>query len=260
MFFIFFVSSIFSKFTLIKLVLLGKQKNILISGNNGVLIYYIVNGQGRVRRMPKKVRRTKATKKSAGHFSKAVRLSAAIRGGLGSLLPESKGRDMINRVNIACNQWMHDPGAELSIPKGEIPYLYQLQFNEKIELTARFKLPLVVDWTIPGMATLQLPQLNPKQHISAPFGTVTIHMRVGITGCTVKEWEGTDGCFVLLDIPYSNEFLPEQSLQLPCASGPGHIWLMAVAITYTVARKGRTRLLRQQQWMPAGVIGTKIQQ
>jgi len=237
---------------------MGKQRKNLISGNDGRVIYYIVNGEGRTRSMPKEVRRSKATQKSAGHFAKAVRLSAAIRGGLASLLPESKGRDMINRVNNACNQWMHDPNADLSIPEGELPYLYQLQFNAKTALTARCKFPLVVDWTTPGVATLVLPQMKPVQHFSAPAGTTTVHMRVGITGCTVKKWEETEGYLAALDIPYTNGLIPVQSIQLPYTPGPGHIWLVAVALTYTVMIKGRQRRLKQQRWMPAGVVSARL--
>jgi hypothetical protein len=237
---------------------LGKQKNIRISGKRGKVIYYVVNGEGRTRSMPKKVRRTKSTKKSARHFGKAVRLSAAIRNGLASLLPELKGRAIVNGTNNACNRWMHAPKDGHSIPEGELPYLYQLQFNAKIALMERFKSPLQVDWATPGIATLILPPINPVQNISAPAGTAMVHLRVAITGCTIKDWMQTDSFSASMDIPYTDAPVPAHSFQLPYATTPGGIFLVAVALTYTVLKDGKSRRLQQQPWMPAGVVSTRL--
>lgn len=237
---------------------MGKQKNTRISGTIGNVIYYVVNGKGLNRSKPKKVKRSKATKKSAKHFAKAIRLSAAIRSGLASLLPESKGRTLINSINNACNKWMHAPEDRHFLPEGELPYLYQLQFNDKIALSERFKSPLQVDWATPGIATLMLPLINPIQNISAPAGTTMVHFRVGLTGCTVKDWMKTDSFFASVDIPYNDTLIPAQSFQLPYAAAADSIILVAVALNYTVVKDGKSRCLQQQPWMPAAVVSTRL--
>lgn len=237
---------------------MGKQKNILVSGTVGKVIHYIVNGQGRTRSKPKKVKRTKATKKSAKHFAKAIRLSAAIRSGLAALLPESKGRTLINGTNNACNKWMHAPKDGHGIPEGELPYLYQLQFNDKIALNARLKFPLQVDWSTPGIATLTLPSITPVQNISAPAGTTIAHFRVGLTGCTVKDWMETGSFFASMNIPFNGTPIPAQTFQLPYAATADSIFLVAAALTYTVVKDGKSRCLQQQPWMPAAIVSTRL--
>jgi hypothetical protein len=153
---------------------------------------------------------------------------------------------------------MHAPQDGHGIPEGELPYLYQLQFNDKIALAERFKSPLQVDWSTPGIATLMLPPVNPVQNISAPAGTTMVHLRVGLTGCTVKDWMETDSFFASVDIPYTDTSTPAQSFQLPYAAPADSIILVAVALTYTVVKNGKSRCLQQQPWMPAAIVSTRL--
>ena len=238
---------------------MGKQRNIRIRGKKGKLIFYIVNGEGRVRSAPKKVKRSAATKISAKDFGKAVRISAAVRDGLVPLLlPLSKGRGLINRVNKVCNDWLHRPAQCVDATEGEQPWLYGYQFNPKAGVSQRFVVPLQVDWSEPGVAVLSMPEIDPRRDIRAPANTVLVQCKVGITGCVIKKGWNTGSHVAVIDIPYTNTPVPAQRLRLPYETGKGRLTVVAVALEYRLSGKKRMYGSRQDAWLPAGIIATQV--
>jgi hypothetical protein len=238
---------------------LGKQKNILLSGNDGKTVYYIVNGEGRTRSMAEEVERSDATIVSANDFGKAVRLSAALRAGLAPLLPVLKGRAMINRVNNICNKWIHHPSLGPLVPQGEQPYLYQFQFNDKTTLAERLRVPLQMNWSEAGVAVLAIPAIDPLRHISAPNGTSLVHCKVGITSCFIANGWKIGSHSLSLDIPYKDVPFPAQQLRLPYTGGPGSLTIVAMALTYALPPDKRLYEERLQAWMPAGIVATRVE-
>jgi hypothetical protein len=227
-------------------------------GRIGNVIVYDFRGQACCRAMPGRVRQTKATKESAKVFGIAARVAKRLRWGLKDFPAYSGDHRVRYRIDNAVLQWIRagKPGSsETSRKEPAWQRLIQLQFNPRIELHARVRLPITVDWSNPKMAMLQMPAIDTQTDMRAPAHTKTLHWRVAITGTTIDKPYPTH-CFQFqFDTPFTPGTIPAQQVPLECSIVPDSLTIVAVSLCFSVQTKHYLKMRQEEPWTPAAIVG-----
>jgi hypothetical protein len=239
---------------------MARFTKIFATGKIGPVIFYEYRGKPVARSMPLRVRQTKATKESAKLFGRASSLSARLRSGLHDVLIDPMDKKMMYDLNRALLEWLQEPVTTNNdgIITG-VPFLHDFNFTEAYGFSSRIKVPLQIDWTIPGKAVLTIPSLVPfKKDIVAPAHTQRVRLIITITGCEVVKKEITDHIPVWytaeVNIPYNTDTIPTQQIELPFTFLPGSLYIVAAALRYTVPKKRGVAEVEDPRWLPAGIV------
>ncbi len=228
---------------------MARQVNLYYRGRQGNLIYYKWKDIPCIRTVPARVRQTHATRLSAATFGVAVRCAKNIRQALEPLLPDSKDRNLINRLNTALYKWLQQAPADVTGNYAPIPALTGFSFNEHRSLSDRLKLSLHMDRQA-GAVRITIPAINPVQHIVAPAGTLSVTLMLTALTCHVQTGTTIPVMTAPLTMSYTNTLLLAQMFTLPLTVEPGSISLVAARLRYHHAAGE----INKMEWMPAGII------
>ncbi|HVY76775.1 MAG TPA: hypothetical protein VG890_18235 [Puia sp.] len=236
---------------------MAKTGAIPLKGKISNLIFYEFWGIPCVRTTPSKVRQTKSTKANAKLFGVAVSMSAALREGLVSFLPEDKGRKIMYRLNNALLQWLkyYEPDAKgLSVDLREIN---ELQFNEACSLSLRLGARVKADWSNPDRVIIQIPALIPTEAIAAPAHTGSVIWHIAVTGCTQgNNARLTKRAAADFELPYTSDKLPTRQIELPFKLNPGELAIAAISLQYRIAKGSGSSIVSNPKWLPSGIVAS----
>jgi hypothetical protein len=236
---------------------MASQKNNVLSGMVGNVIFYEFRGVQCIRVRPARVKQSKATKISAGQFGQASRISRLLRSGFHELLADTKEKNMMYRLNKVLLQWLRN-GNPANSAQG-FSFIDQFQFNEKTSLAEKLKLPLTLDWEQPGKIIVNIPKLLPSRDIAAPAGTGTVQWQIAAVSCTIADRSELAGYSVrTIDITYNDNLVPANKIELPIVLKAGHLTVVSLALKYKVVKNGNSILVNDARWLPVGIIGTKF--
>jgi len=229
---------------------MAKITKIFISGKIGNVVSYERGGKAFLRVLPEEVRQSKATKRSAKNFGKAMRIAKFLRWEIADLFPQGEGRYAEYKLNNAVAQWL--PGRN-SNDDDEAPALFSLPLCKKGLLSQRLKKPVTVDWTVDGVVILLIPALNLLTDIAAPVHTKLLHWTISVAGSSISHPVNTDTHTVEFDMDYTDTPLPAEQIALPFSIKPGSINLLGVSIRYMALEKNRLKRITKPGWMPAAI-------
>ena len=237
---------------------MASQKNNHLSGLLGNVIFYEFRGKQCARSRPGRVKQSEAAKISSEQFGRASKISAKLRSGFHELLPDTKNKNMMYRLNKVLFQWLRN-GDPVDSAQG-FSFIDQFQFNEKTSLTEKLKLPLTIDWDEPGRIIVNIPKLLPSRDIAAPAGTETVQWQIAAVSCKIFDHNKFEGDYAVrtIDIIYNEEPVPANKIELPFILKPGLLTVVGLAMKYKVAAKGTSVPVNDERWLPAGIIGTKF--
>ena len=234
---------------------MARKEKGFMRGSVANIIFYEREGKECMRSKPTRVRQTRATRKSAGQFGKAAQISRVLREGLSPILYNSKERGLMHRLNNALLQWLLDNGAGKIKSSTHLPFINGFQLYQETPLESRFKVPLSVNWDGQNLVTLDIPALIPVKHISAPAGTKTVRLEIGITDCALKDFTSSGNHITVIEIPYNSVKIPAQQVKLPFTRKPGRIALVALALKNGPKSKWGLPGKFNEKWEPAGIVG-----
>jgi hypothetical protein len=229
---------------------LAIQHNINLKGKLANIIMYERDGKYYARTAPARVRQTKATRKSAGEFGEASRISAGLRLGLGNALDgaanTNKLRNRLLPALIQLGRTKKTPGQNI-----DIPGLVGHQFNADISINDRFKKKPLIEWR-PDQITLTFPLIKPAKEISAPARTGSVVFEIAATSFPLSDPRQTAGTHITqFIIDHTAESIASRQIQIPFGVKPGELAVVMLSITYEVKNK----LVQDTKWRPAGIIG-----
>jgi hypothetical protein len=225
---------------------MGRKNRLSFTVNN--VIFYECQAELRARSKPGKVRQTKATKRSAGHFGEAVFISKCLRDGLYQLLRGQKQNEIMLRLNNALFKWIL---AGKSIH--DIGEIRDFQFNTKTGIRERLKWPLQVNWTASHMQ-IPIPAIIPSEKIVAAAYTREVEWKVVVTGCHLKTGHITYSPVITLTIPYQDVELPAQEITIPFVAEPGSINIVVASMRSLVLLRGELREHKNLRWQPMDIV------
>ncbi len=230
---------------------MAKQEKIILSGKIRNLVFYVRNGVPCVRTIATNMKQTRATKRSAGEFGKAVQIAKALRQGLYPVLPDPKDRKMMHRLDNAILQWIRN-GRE---KKASLRMIEEVELYEGYTLQQRLKFPFAINWNSTGNILIQIPSIDMRAQVVAPAHTTAIKLRIAVTGCKLKDYSNTGMHFVDLQWLYTGA-MAAQSISLPFAIQQNTLTVVAARMIYIAEGKKGRREVQVKRWLPAGVIGT----
>jgi len=234
---------------------MAKPTQIFLSGKIENLIYYEFRGKPCARTVPTRVRQSKATKASAKLFGMAVSMSAALRQGLGTVLPRKDVYKNMYRLNTALLQWLKEERSKNPLPSNELSALHGLSFNEDCSLFSYLRKAVTVDWSKPGRAVVRIPALTPAKDIAAPSKTQKLIWKIAAASCDVDSPSAVgEQAFAEVEMSYDNVPVGARSLELPFSLGRGDLAVVVSSLQYRVAKSGRTALVTNSKWTPVDIV------
>ena len=242
---------------------MARQKRIILSGRIANLIFYEYKGIPCARTVPEKVRQTKATKASALQFGLITRISKDLRASLYGFVPNSKDLAFMHKVNSQVRDWLNNRKGKKARKNAGLPLVNWIEYNEDSLLENRCPLKLEMDWSVEGKVRITIPAVNPRQQLSAPQGTHTIHYRFALGGCEVAKEKPVKQKMVQVELPYRNEIIPAQTVTLPANFNSDTLAILAMDINYEKAQKAKEvsiisqrLMIADKAWTPCAVIGS----
>jgi len=231
------------------------NKNNSLSGIVGPVVVYKLNGQDIMRARPRRFKQTKATRAAAKQFGLASTISAKLRQQIYKSLEGITQQSMRYRFNKAIQEWLRNgkPGRGSAI--GFSP-LEQFQFNEKTSLGEKLKAQVSIDWTRAGKVILNIPVMVPIRDIAAPPTTESIQWILEVSSISLDSPGSTRNDRIDLDIKYTDKSLNAQTHERRFPLKPGELTIVVLALKYTVNKNGDKKILNDEKWLPAGVIGS----
>ena len=222
----------------------------LLSGRIGNLIFYERNGKTCIRSRAKRVRQTKATKSSAALFGKVATINKALRSGLDKILPESKERAIMLRLNQQLLPLLKH--TELKGFSETLPEIDQFQFNEATDITARLNIPFNVDWKKKQAIQLNFSHANLFKAIKSPKGTIAIYLELAIAGCKTADATSTANYFTSVKLTAGAP--GPATIELPCQLQTGCITIVVAALKYEILKNRIPSIITNKKWLPVGII------
>jgi len=228
---------------------MAKQTKLRFSGSTDAATYYERLGEFYIRSRPKKVRQTKATKKSAGNFGLANRLSGKLREGLKPAIPNPTDRQLMYRFTDALYQWLLQNGGNPAA--GKITALQQFNFNAATGIAERWKIPIEVS-QVPGEnITVNFPAFVPTDVISAAAHTQAVECTITAAAVSLKNPVLTGSSTLKITIPYTSSAVPAKTLTLPVIGSSGIVLVTALRLQYLLPA---AKDCKRPAFMPATVI------
>lgn len=233
---------------------MAKQRNGYFKGTRGNASYYERLGGYYIRSKPTKVKQTRATKASAGKFGKANSLSGSLRKSLTPVLPYPSDRDLMYRFTDALYHWLllHRSLRSLS-PSVDLPFVNGLQLNAHTSIGQRWKVPVSVHQPAANSINVHLPAFIPAQSIAAPAHTVAVTCIISAAG-SMLNGTSTGSCTIAIEIPYNDQPIPAQVINLAVATPAGAVLVTAVALRY---RLKNGKYCSRPSFLPASVMDAR---
>jgi len=237
---------------------MSKPTQIFLSGKVDKLIFYEFDGKPCSRRMPEKVRQTKATKGSAKLFGMAVSMSAVLRKDLANILPGKAIRKNMYVLNAALVNWLKEEKSKTPTASDPLMSLHGLPFNENRSLHSCLKFSLDIIWSRNGNSVVRIPAITPSIDIKAPPKTKSIIWKIALASCTVDNPSApVRQAITELEMPYDNHATEIRSVELPFAVGKGELAVAVVSLMYKVANGDGASLVGISKWMPVDLVNAE---
>jgi len=223
-----------------------------LSGKIGNVIFYDRNGKWCIRSRATRVRQTKATKAAAVLFGKAAKMGKTLRSGLNDILPDSRERKMMYRMNKSLLLWLQS-----SRPKSfelNLPFIDHFQFNQDSDLKEKIKLPIVIDWKKRGKVIVHFPETDILKVVTSPKDTVAIYVEIAITGCKVSDGSSTGRYFTSIEI--SEQSPAPSKVELPFQLKNEFLTIVVAAVKFERSKNGYSAIAPEKRWLPLAVIGS----
>lgn len=220
-------------------------KGTKISRRNDNLIFYKWQEIDCVRTFPAQVRQTDATKEAAKNFGKVSSRSKILRNLLAPLISDPKNKDMQVRLKKALLKSLLSTSKTKTLDHP----LLGFRFNQSSELKAHLKFDLNITEQAGGKINIEMPVTSPRDSIEAPAGTSMIELHFIAVYFSFEN----DRCFSMpgfVNIPYSNDLYPAQSVVLKAKSEASGIMVVAVALRFRNQRLTNNK----EKYMPAEIV------
>jgi hypothetical protein len=203
---------------------MAHQKNIKLQGTFENIIFYTSNGHALIRTKPSIVRQTNATKKAASLFGEAVKMSANLRATVQSLLPKSKDRNMMQRLDATFLHWLRTGQSASGRHEIPFPFVPGFEFNMESQLSEKLKLKLNITKRNENFINVEIPAFVPVQKIVAPADTSSVKLKI-----VAATYDSDNHTFVRTGlkeilIPYSLSEVTEQQIVFDLNPKQGNIW------------------------------------
>jgi len=113
-----------------------------------------------------------------------------------------------------------------------------------------------IDWTQVGKVILNIPAMVPIRDIDAPPTTEFIQWIIEVSSISLDSPGSTRNDRIDLDIKYTDKSLNAQTHERRFTLKPGELTTVVLALKYTVNKNGDKKILNDEKWLPAGVIGS----
>ncbi|HUR65225.1 MAG TPA: hypothetical protein VMZ03_02640, partial [Chitinophagaceae bacterium] len=234
---------------------MARQTGSFIKATIGNVIYYEHRGIPVMRSKPTQVRQSKASKKSAQEFGRAIIYSRKIRSSLRDLLVPGD-RSVMYRLNNAFLQWLKDSRADKKLLAEYITELRSFELNESSRLTSclRFKPEAEIYQT--GKIFVVIPALTAAKDISAPANTRRVRLTIICARCTtldkpVQVQVNPEDHQTVMEMDYNDTRHPAQRVEISFKTTRGDIVLVAIGLSYFVMKQKNLIRVTDPKWLPA---------
>jgi hypothetical protein len=225
-------------------------------GRIGKVIHYKMGDKYYSRSAPRKFTQTKATKASAKLFGRASGISAKIRAGLDSVIPNSSDRKMHARLVAEVFAWLQvaadQPADESNQPKFDPAN----SLNTKaVSLESRWRqFPVRVVNPSTGLLEIKIPAFVPGKSFIAPAGAVEVICRIAIavtdiTKITSVGQYSTEIIYSLDDLEVS-----EQTIAVELPMPDGSLVVTGLALQYAEDKYFRKKIITDNSFLPSRII------
>ena len=191
-----------------------------------------------------------ATRSWSQVFGQALKVAKSLRMLMGDALPEKQDKHLQNLFSaaIARSLRMFIAGDMQPFP---IPELGELNFNPATSIRERFRLWLTVSKLSDHLLQVHIPAFIPKQDIVAPVHTETVTIHLSAASCTMPTAKGAASDAYSLQIPYHNDLIPEQLIQLFVPAAASRLVLTGMRMCYYLTNN---KPVVQDGFMPASIV------
>lgn len=232
---------------------MARIDDVFVSGTFGNMVFYRRMGKACARIKRSHIKQTVATKKRSTNFGIAARTGKILRAGLINAMPNPRDRSMQSRFSGAFAKWLGQSDVNTLQPCEPVPYLTNFAFTKEDTFNERFKVQFSVNFTSTGVE-IRIAGFNPVRNISAPAGTVSVHLVIAVAG--VKPAKGVAAGFAsqTIEIPYSDTEIPPKILDFAIPADPGTLIVTAARLVYLGVKNNQKPILNKKEFDPAGVI------
>ena len=202
----------------------------MVEGTFNGTIYYKWNGVYYTRKKGNTGKQAPVAKQQASILGRASNLSAKIRTLLKPILPESRDRKLMYRMNNVLQDWLRTNPMENNNPLNEIHGLSGFCLYGQPELANGFRLVMPVRRSDNGNLIINIPGFDSPNPINPlPFsGTISLHF--GVASCSVADASHSVFSDIKLEIPYFGIAIPPRQLMLPVQPLPGNLTVVALNV------------------------------
>jgi hypothetical protein len=231
------------------------QKDVILTGRIGNMIFYKRNGKYCSRAVPERVRQTKPTKARAKEFGKASSLAKSIRQQLLPMIPFPADNNMQTRLITAVFQWLKEAGSSRTERMSKLYLIEGFQFTtEGNEILTRWKISPVISIPAAGVLEIKIPGFMPDKSIVAPANTESVVLKISAGSCNpeLSMASGNDSAELL--IHYDSKPVASQTLLLKFPMPKGSLVVVGASLQYAISKKGGLQPNKNKAFMPAGII------
>jgi hypothetical protein len=231
------------------------QKDVILTGRIGNMIFYKRNGKYCSRAIPDQVRQTKPTKARAKEFGKASSLAKAIRQQLLPVIPFPADNNMQTRLITAVFQWLKEAGSSRTERMSKLYLIEGFQFTtEGNEILKRWKTSPAISIPAAGVLEIKIPAFIPDKSIVAPANTESVVLKISAGSCNPEMGMATGNDSAELSINYDSKQVAAQMLLLKFPMPKGSLVVTGASLQYTVSKKNNPQLNTNKAFMPAGIV------
>jgi len=231
------------------------QKDVILTGRIGNLIFYKRNGKYCSRAVPDRVRQTKPTKARAKEFGKASSLAKAIRQQLLPVIPFPTDNKMQTRLITAVFEWLKEAGSSRTERVSKLYLIEGFQFTtEGNEMLKRWKTSPVISIPAAGVLEIKIPPFIPDKSIVAPANTESVILKISAGSCHPETGMATANSSTALLLNYDSKPVAAQTIVLEFSMPRGSLVVAGASLVYTVAKNKKLQLNANKSFMPAGII------
>lgn len=230
------------------------NKNDSLTGKMGPVVVYTLNGKQVVRARPRPHKKSKSSQQAAKQFGLASKISAQLRTQLYKTVHDIPQKNTRYRFDGVIREWLQNGKPASNSRISAFSSMQQFQFNEKSSLSERLRVQPSVDWVNAGKIMINLPAMVPMRDMAAPPNTASIQCIIEAARTLLKnQLIIKELPSAAINIKYSNKTINSQHIQIPFELKAGELIIAVMALRYIT---NNSRVLNDEKWMPAGVIGT----
>jgi hypothetical protein len=225
---------------------MAHQINSEFEGTVGNLIFYEQYGQFLIRTVQVQAPGSRISAKNFGIASSAAK---RIRTLLATVIPNSKDKEMQNRLTTATQRFLASLNGSESFNPNDNP-LTGFRFLESSALSQCLRFPLTLIGLPDGNIRFEIPEINSLEAVAAPEGATRLELKVMTVSFNPENKYSFAGTPVIISMPFIDAIQPASSTVLRTRARSGCIVLVAVAITFWK----NTRQINKTGFMPVEIV------